>query len=1125
MKETQNELGENFNAEIRARYESLALNDLGVGVYGVDKERRCVFINASALSMLELERDEVLGTDQHRLFHYYRPDGTSYPSSKCPVFQTVEDGVSRETEETFVRKSGENFPVRLTVTPIKRDGELIGAVVSFFDITEQKTIEQYSHYLNQVYAVLVQTNQAITQCHSETSLFDQVCRIAVEVGGMDLCWISRADSKNLVRPLSLFAAEAKDGSPDISGQPQVDLNTDIWENKIGQGSWKPSVAILLLKKGQPYAVLNVYHSNEKRFNQKTIDLLNELAVNINLALDRLDLAAERAKTEAQLRLYAKVFEHSREGITITDANVSIISANQSFSLLTGYGEDEVRGQNPRILASGRHDRDFYDQMWKEINTNGHWRGEIWNRRKDGGIYAEWLSISRIVNASGEITNYIGIFGDITERKAAQDAVREAENKFRTLFERSQDAMMTIDPATGVFSSGNPAAIKLFGVSDQEEFIKLSLGQVSPEYQLDGQRSETKLKEMINIATQQGSHLFEWTHIRLDKHEFSATVLMNMMEILGEQVIQATVRDISEQKKAEEAKLEAQQLQRGIIDFLPDATFVIDSNGIVLAWNKAIEIMTGVKAQDMIGKGNYEYALPFYHKKRPVLIDLAGDFDVKCVKHYKSVTWRHGDILVGESLAPYLPRGKAILWANASVFRDSKGEVIAAIETIRDVTEQKVAEEQIQRLAYFDNLTGLPNRTLLMETANETINQARNSNEPLTLIFLDLDHFKNVNDTLGHRVGDKLLVHVAKRLKNSLRVQDTVFRLGGDEFILLVKDTDGEGAAVIAQRLLDEYTNPFNIEGHELTITPSLGIALYPADGQDFDTLYKCADIAMYFTKQGGRNSYRFFIPEMRKHSIRQLELESALRKALEREELRLYYQPQIALPGEKFIGVEALLRWQHPKFGMVSPLEFIPLAEESGLILPIGEWVLRTSVNQMKEWLKQGVPIKNMAVNLSAVQLRQKHLPELVIQLLNKAELPAEYLELELTESVAMKDPKSAVAMLDSLHDHGIRIAIDDFGTGYSSLSYLKRFRVNKLKIDQSFVRNIGGNIGDEVIIEAIISLAKSLGLRTLAEGVETEQQLAFLGERGCEEIQGYYYGKPMRPEELLKWLEVGKTS
>ncbi|WP_407307694.1 EAL domain-containing protein [Desulfosporosinus sp. SB140] len=981
MKTTQGELRETLNAEIQAEYGSLVLKNLAIGVYSIDEKRHCVFINAAALSMLGFEKNEVLGRDQHQLFHCHRPDGSAYPNSECPIFKTVEDGVFRETEETFIRKSGESFPVKLTVTPIKQGDDLLGAVISFFDITKQKAIEQHMHNLNH-------------------------------------------------------------------------------------------------------------------------------------------LAADRAKTEAQLRLYAKVFEHSREGITITDADAAIISVNHSFSQLTGYREDEVIGQNPRILSSGRHDKDFYDQMWKEITTNGHWRGEIWNRRKDGSVYAEWLSVSRIVDVCGEVTNYIGIFGDITERKSAQDAVREAENKFRSLFERSQDAMMTINPLTGFFSSGNPAAIKLFGVANQEEFIKLSLCQVSPEYQLDGQRSEAKIKEMINIASHQVSHLFEWTHMRLDKREFPATVLMNMMEILGEQVIQATVRDITEQKKAEEAKLEAQQLQRGVIDFLPDATFVIDCNGVVLAWNKAIEVMTGVKAQDMIGKGNYEYALPFYNRRMPVLIDLARDFDAKGVKHYKSISWRHRGILVGESFAPYLPAGKAILWANASVFRDSKGEIIAAIETIRDITEQKVAEEQIQRLAYFDDLTGLPNRTLLMESANETINHARDNNEPLTLIFLDLDHFKNVNDTLGHRVGDKLLARVAERLKSSLRVQDTVFRLGGDEFIILVRDTASEGAANIAEKLLNEYTKPFNIEGHELTITPSIGIAVYPKDGQDLDTLYKCADIAMYFTKQGGRNSYRFFMPDMKEHSVRQLELENALRRALERQELQLYYQPQIAPQGEKFIGVEALLRWQHPKFGMVSPLEFIPLAEESGLILPIGEWVLQTSVNQMKVWMMQGLPIRNMAVNLSAVQFRQKNLPQLVIQLLNKAGLPAKYLELELTESVAMKEPESAVAMLDSLHDYGIRIAIDDFGTGYSSLSYLKRFRVNKLKIDQSFVRNIGTNMGDEVIIEAIISLAKSLNLRTLAEGVETEQQLDFLRKRGCEEIQGYYYSQPMPAKDISKWLE-----
>lgn len=392
-----------------------------------------------------------------------------------------------------------------------------------------------------------------------------------------------------------------------------------------------------------------------------------------------------------------------------------------------------------------------------------------------------------------------------------------------------------------------------------------------------------------------------------------------------------------------------------------------------------------------------------------------------------------------------------------------------------------------------------------------------------MLFLDLDHFKNVNDTLGHRIGDALLIEVAKRLKSAMREGDTASRLGGDEFILVLPGTDVNGAVHVAEKLLETVAQLCRIEQQELVITPSIGIAMYPDDGEDFDTLSKCADVAMYRAKHDGRNNYRFFTPEMQTHSVRTLQLENALRYALERDEFSLHYQPQISMQDGRIIGAEALLRWQHPRLGMVSPAEFIPIAESSGQILQIGEWVLRTAAHQMKSWMDSGLEPMIIGVNLSAVQFRNPNLPELVTQILDSVKLPPQYLELELTEGVAMDDPLGAIAVMDSLHERGIRVSIDGFGTGYSSLSYLKRFRVYKLKIDQSFVRDITDDPEDKAIVSAIISLASSLGLQTIAEGVETEGQLAFLREQGCNEVQGYYFSKPLPAEKFEAFLR-GKS-
>ena len=471
-------------------------------------------------------------------------------------------------------------------------------------------------------------------------------------------------------------------------------------------------------------------------------------------------------------------------------------------------------------------------------------------------------------------------------------------------------------------------------------------------------------------------------------------------------------------------------------------------------------------------------------------------------------WITMDITARKQVELELLQARADLEALVDMRTQELKHTVMALE--KKAAEQKVSEAHIQWLAHFDSLTGLPNRALLGDRCEHALGAARRADQCVALMFLDLDHFKNVNDSLGHRAGDEVLVELAIRLKAAVRAQDTISRLGGDEFILLLPDTDADGAAAVARKILQAAQIPFQVEQLELTVTPSIGIAMFPADGADLDALSKCADAAMYRAKADGRNGYHFFTREMQAASERTLLLGNALRRALARGQFHLVYQPQISMETGRVVGAEALLRWQHPELGNVPPAEFIPIAESSGLILPIGEWVIRTAVRQLADWLARGMAPITMAVNLSSVQFKHADLPQLVTSILDAARLPAHLLELELTEGVAMTNPTGAIAVMDDLHRRGVRMSIDDFGTGHSSLSYLKRFQVYKLKIDQSFVRDITEDPDDKAIVAAIISMATSLGLKTIAEGVETQGQLEFLRARGCTETQGYYFSEPL---------------
>jgi len=546
------------------------------------------------------------------------------------------------------------------------------------------------------------------------------------------------------------------------------------------------------------------------------------------------------------------------------------------------------------------------------------------------------------------------------------------------------------------------------------------------------------------------------------------------------------------------------LNQTIIQSSPFAIYTRNQQGLVTAWNLAAEKLFGWRAEEVLGK--------------PLLsVPIGKEAETRELRER---------VLRGESIIQFeVQRQKRDgtvfeLSTTMAPLRGSSGEIDGYLAIATDVTARKQAERQIEFLAYRDVLTGLPNRLLLHDRFTQAIAYADRAGLRVALLFIDLDNFKTINDSLGHAVGDALLKEIALRLGACVRETDTISRQGGDEFLIVLPDlSDTDAISPVLAKIREQLHAPFELDGHELTTSASIGIAIYPSDGRDFETLLKKADTAMYQAKDAGRNSYRFFDEQMNVKAVEHLSLKTGLRRALDRGEFELHYQPQIDLGTGKVIGAEALLRWRHPELGLVSPARFIPVAEDSGLIVPIGEWVIQEACRQGAAWKQAGLPPLVMAVNLSAVEFKRGDVEHKVMRALQDSGLDPHCLELELTESILIHNTEQVLATVQRLKLLGVKLSIDDFGTGYSSLSYLKRFEVDKLKIDQSFIRDLASDPDDAAIIRAIIQMARSLNLRTLAEGVENGDMLVRLRDFACDEAQGYFFARPMPAQDFVEFV------
>jgi len=1068
---TKQKLATEAHARSKTEFEAM-FNSIPDAVMFADTERRIVMNNPAVHTMLGYSDEELIGQTTEMLY----ADKQDFKNQGRHRFRTGPDTESAPYEVRYRRKDGTVFWTETLGTQVKdSNGTVIGFIGMFRDITERKQAEAVLEEKEARIRMIFESALDALIVINEKSVISEWNPQAETIFGWKKSEVIGRTLMETIIP-SNFRERHQQGMENLLATgdgPILNRRTELTALRRNGEEFPIELTVSPLRYGETW-----------KFSAFVRDL------------------SERKRAETKLRDSELLLAEAQRVSHLGSWNLNLTTGKAVWSeeeyRLLGYEPYTVEPTSENFLSRIHPEDKTYamqelERPFQEKNREYQAEFRIVQPDKRVRIVVERGRL--IYDENGKAQRYIGTTLDITERKEAEDKVRASEKELSTILNSLQDTYYRVD-SEGRLSRISPSVQKLLGYTPQQ-----LLGTRLADLYVDPQGREIFLRQLEKqggVIENYESHL---------QHKDGSTVWVStnahyIRDKQGNPIgIEGTGRDISQLKAAEDL---SSRFGR-ILDNSSNEIYVFDAGTLQFTQvNRGACQNLGYSRQEM---------------ERLTPLDLKPDYTREDFTELMQPLYR-GEQQQVVFQSRHQRKDGTFYPVEVRLQLSQQESPPVFVSFIQDISERLQNEKLLQYLAHYDALTNLPNRVLFTDRLDQSLARARGHGCAVAVLFLDLDRFKNINDTLGHNVGDQALQALSERLSGCVREGDTVARLGGDEFAIVLEDiSSADDVAPSARKILDVLSQPFLLDNHEFIITTSIGISLFPTDGENTQTLLKHADISMYRAKDEGRNTYQFYSADMSAKAFERLNLETNLRHAQEREEFVLYYQPQQNLADGSIFGVEALLRWQHPDLGLISPMEFIPLLEETGLIIPVGEWVLHTACLQARAWNDSGLKPLRMSVNLSGRQINNSNFIATVEQVLKDSKLDPALLELEMTESIMMHNIKPTIKTLETISEMGVRLGIDDFGTGYSSLSYLRRFPIDTLKIDRSFIHDLSHDPEDVTLVEAIIAMGRTLHLNVMAEGVETEQQAKFLRRHDCSSIQGNLISQPLPAQELTTLL------